>query len=557
MASRIKTDEGVDSLFKFQRQQVPQTPEEIKQFRQSYRKQLGKSCIHPKLRVDPKTMQLPSVYGKPQPPSDHYGDYFQDKFVGVEDVVNDIREQIYASNKAMPLGKTLDRKYVFPDQVQKQNFRYGATTRKDEKDAKDLIYSYVDDAKQNEQHQTNRPFLKPLSQLEAGEQFNRRYDTKYFNPDNKFGVSSLIKTDEMKKVFQSEDNQASTKIIDRRQELYQNANHIHLGMPKSSFIFKDTAKRNFLSSSTPNLNLQKLGVADCLKYKDLTLQDVMQSNIGRSIPTIGVKSVSQIDDKKIFGIPSIRTDISPPRFQSLTNQYNYGNELSASQLLNPYQYSAYGLKEEDFSKLRPREEVKKKHSLFYINSYQKQNKDKITSQCYRLQLQNWKISWNFLESLRDSRNNRIRISKFKKLFVSYVGVRLGLMILLLNIQHKLNFIVQFTFQCVLNREFYLSVNSFYFQKSKQINSYQFKVYLDILLIKFVIVNFLQFFIEQKIYNCISQKKKQKTRHNLIKCIIVQFSLFENYMNNQIKQFSKNVKDLLVIEYSNKYQTSRR
>ncbi|KAL4498490.1 hypothetical protein ABPG72_019608 [Tetrahymena utriculariae] len=368
MTSRIKTEEGVESIFKLQRQQVPQTPEEIKQFRQSYRKQLGKSCLHPKQRVDPKTMQLPSVYGKPQPPSDHYGDYLPDKFIGVEDVVNDIREQIYASNKVMPLGKTLDRKYVFPEQVQKQNFRYGATTRKDEKDAKDLIYSYREDAKQNEQYYTNRPFLKPLSQLEAGEQYNRRYDTKNFNPDNKFGVQSLVKTDEMKKIFQSEDNYASTKIIDRRQELYQNANHIHLGMPKSSFILQDTAKRNFLSLSTPNLNLQKLGVAECLKFKDLTLQDVMQSNLGRSIPTIGVKSVSQqIDEKKIFGIPSIRTDISPPRFQSLSNRYNYGNELSASQLLNPYQHSALGLKEEDFSKLRPREEIRELLSAIGYN----------------------------------------------------------------------------------------------------------------------------------------------------------------------------------------------
>ncbi|KAL4449182.1 hypothetical protein ABPG74_015564 [Tetrahymena malaccensis] len=369
MASRIKAEEGVDSIFQYSRQQVPETPEEIKQFRNSYRKQLGKSCIHPKLRVDPKTMQLPSVYGKPQPPSDHYGDNFQDKFVGVEDVVNNIREQIYASNKNMPLGKTLDRKYAYPEQVQKQNFRYGATTRKDEKDAKDLIYSYGEDAKQSEQqYQSNRPFLKPLSQLEAGEQYNRRYDTKNFNPDSKFGVSSLIKTDEMKKVFQTEDNYASTKIIDRRQELYQNANHIHLGMPKSSFIFKDTAKRNFLSSSTPNLNLQKNGVAECLKFKDLTLQDVMQSNVGRSIPTIGVKSVSQLaDGKKVFGIPSIRTDISPPRFQSLTNRYNYGNELSASQLLNPYQYSAQGLKEEDFSKLRPREEIRQLLSAIGYN----------------------------------------------------------------------------------------------------------------------------------------------------------------------------------------------
>lgn len=40
----------------------------------------------------------------------------------------------------MPLGKTMDRKYIFPNSVQNQNFRYGAGTKKDEKDAKDVIY---------------------------------------------------------------------------------------------------------------------------------------------------------------------------------------------------------------------------------------------------------------------------------------------------------------------------------------------------------------------------------------------------------------------------------
>ena len=64
--------------------------------------------------------------------------------LGIKELVQEIKEQKYASKiksiynfnflillfyNIEPLGKTLDRKYEFPNQTQQQSFKYGVPTK--------------------------------------------------------------------------------------------------------------------------------------------------------------------------------------------------------------------------------------------------------------------------------------------------------------------------------------------------------------------------------------------------------------------------------------------
>jgi len=67
------------------------------------------------------------------------------------------------------------------------------------------------------------------------------------------------------------------------------------------------------------------------------------------------------DENRAFGCPSIRTDIPMRRFKSFSDHQNYGNEPEVIDILFPATYNELGVSELDFTKLRPKEELK---SLF-------------------------------------------------------------------------------------------------------------------------------------------------------------------------------------------------
>ncbi|XP_068094782.1 EF-hand domain-containing family member B [Hyperolius riggenbachi] len=58
-----------------------------------------------------------------------------------------------------------------------------------------------------------------------------------------------------------------------------------------------------------------------------------------------------------FGIPTVRTDIAPPRIRRISDRNNYGDESNAYGLLCPSIFSQYMVYERDLFKSRPKEEV--------------------------------------------------------------------------------------------------------------------------------------------------------------------------------------------------------
>ena len=60
---------------------------------------------------------------------------------------------------------------------------------------------------------------------------------------------------------------------------------------------------------------------------------------------------------RVFGVPSTRADIRPPKVRSLADHKNYGNEPDAKRLLSPFVYAELGLSEDDFVLPRAKEDL--------------------------------------------------------------------------------------------------------------------------------------------------------------------------------------------------------
>ena len=61
---------------------------------------------------------------------------------------------------------------------------------------------------------------------------------------------------------------------------------------------------------------------------------------------------------RVFGAPSIRTDLSAPKVKSVADNQNYGNEPDAFSLIYPSEALNGGLEEDEFVILKTKEELK-------------------------------------------------------------------------------------------------------------------------------------------------------------------------------------------------------
>lgn len=60
----------------------------------------------------------------------------------------------------------------------------------------------------------------------------------------------------------------------------------------------------------------------------------------------------------MFGVPTIRNDITKRTLKSVGDINNYGDEPNAIQLLSPEKFSSMGLTTDDFLELRPKNEIR-------------------------------------------------------------------------------------------------------------------------------------------------------------------------------------------------------
>ena len=65
----------------------------------------------------------------------------------------------------------------------------------------------------------------------------------------------------------------------------------------------------------------------------------------------------KLEATRVYGVPSIRSDVRPPGVRKLDDRQNYGDEKGAWELLNPSPYHPIGVTEDDFLTPLPKTEL--------------------------------------------------------------------------------------------------------------------------------------------------------------------------------------------------------
>eukprot|EP01017_Pseudomicrothorax_dubius_P051579 TRINITY_DN9962_c0_g1_i10.p1 TRINITY_DN9962_c0_g1~~TRINITY_DN9962_c0_g1_i10.p1 ORF type:complete len:417 (-),score=103.13 TRINITY_DN9962_c0_g1_i10:52-1302(-) len=333
-----------------------ETPEHIRRYRKSFKQREGVSIQHYGRVNDPLPAEK-HFYGVPTKESDHTNQVLNVRPEGFREVVNDLKEAKYASAKREPLGRPIERNYKYPDPVLTSDFRFGVPTVNSENTAKEVIFGgNIEDLDE----ETRLRYIKSHGMFEPGEKRNRNYNWKVDPEQHRFGLTQKDRIkDEAKLALQPEANNnviPKTTIVKKNVEDHRDFRDDPLGRPKNLGQENPYIGKEHVFGYRPKYQ-DEWDVAKCLRG-EATLKELGRDTEFRATKQ-GVRNEPRPGhDARVFGVPSLRTDIPKPKAKSVADPNNYGDEASAVQLLFPQKFAELGISPEDFKKLRPKEEIR-------------------------------------------------------------------------------------------------------------------------------------------------------------------------------------------------------
>ena len=337
------------------------TPDHIKKYRDSTHQRVGVKQLHPGIYDDPKFYE-DLTHGNPSKPSDHVPDCIKGANIdGNKFFMNQLAESHYASRKKEPLGKSLRRDYIFPEEVKNANFKFGVPT-KGIMNAKDLIYN---GCPLKEDPDVKKLYFKTHGVTDPGEQSLRNFKFNFDQNEHKFGYAQEKELDGVKKSLKEDylyNPYPQTKLVGKRLEDFRQATEDMLGKGK---YLGTLAPKFYNDDHTFGLgsNFEEWNVGKCIHGDQSTLnKNNLEPDIdlGRDVHYKNrVKNLqpSQRDLNRTYGVPSIRNDLPKKELKSVSDIKNYGDEPDAYELLYPHPEHNLGIDDADFEELMTKEEI--------------------------------------------------------------------------------------------------------------------------------------------------------------------------------------------------------
>ena len=337
------------------------TPDNIKKYRDSTHQRVGVKQLHPGIYDDPKFYE-DLTHGNPSKPSDHVPDCIKGANIdGNKFFMNQLAESHYASRKKEPLGKSLRRDYIFPEEVKNANFKFGVPT-KGIMNAKDLIYN---GCPLKEDPGVKKLYFKTHGVTDPGEQSLRNFKFNFDPNEHKFGYAQEKELDGVKKSLKEDylyNPYPQTKLVGKRLEDFRQATEDMLGKGK---YLGTLAPKFYNDDHTFGLgsNFEEWNVGKCIHGDQSTLnKNNLEPDIdlGRDVHYKNrVKNLqpSQRDLNRTYGVPSIRNDLPKKELKSVSDIKNYGDEPDAYELLYPHPEHNLGIDDADFEELMTKEEI--------------------------------------------------------------------------------------------------------------------------------------------------------------------------------------------------------
>mmetsp|Transcript_36017 Transcript_36017/g.58208 ORF Transcript_36017/g.58208 Transcript_36017/m.58208 type:complete len:428 (+) Transcript_36017:68-1351(+) len=337
----------------------PPTPQHVAKFRTTGQIEPGRHVLHYGLVDDLKDFPPPGVTfgrrtGKSLGAADVINGMPKSEF---EEMLDARKEQTYSTASREPVGRPFVRGHVLPEKASDPNYRFGSTTRFDEP-VKNLIYP-EDQALDDNAHEL---YVKTHGAYEVAEQKRRNYEwerTGVDPGDFRFGKRLADEyRDGVKKALNpalDEGLPPPTEIVDAQVIAHKKLTSDELGKCRTWGQGPRDLPPNHVFGKPSNKG-QDWGTKECVGGAYSMQEQEPDSDLGRSVH-VGWRNIA-LEKEKRLGVPSIRTDIMPPKLKSVSSQWNYGDEADAMELLYPSRFALLGIHEEQFLKVIPKEEIR-------------------------------------------------------------------------------------------------------------------------------------------------------------------------------------------------------
>ncbi|CAM9721874.1 unnamed protein product [Scytosiphon promiscuus] len=323
----------------------PGTPEAISKWRRSGTSLPGQRVLHPGQIGDVEEIDPKISFGSGGvKASDHVTDVWRQP--GADTDVNRLKlglaETVYRSTQREPLGKGYQRGHQLPQKVKNKAFMFGVSSDKSEA-AKELLYPRPSDPDMQESSLRCGP----------GEQRRRGYDWQVDIENHRFGrPGSLASPLCLDSGGEPPSGVVSKKLDDFRETQDTIGRARNLGHNSRDHLGKHVYGREAVKRG-PN----EWDARACVEGDYGWAEQQPDVDLGKSI-TPGFRNA--IAQGRTFGVPSIRSDILPYAKRSVADTQNYGDSVSARQvyLVNPGQFSQFGIEDDEFFEDRSKNELR-------------------------------------------------------------------------------------------------------------------------------------------------------------------------------------------------------
>ena len=311
----------------------------------------GTICLHPGVADDADHERL-SVYGKADPVG-----------VKVHEVLNtapksyliekatEKKESIYLSHKREPLGKSYVRGHELPEAMASGAKGFGMPAPQDVTgdQSKHLLHP----AERVIPEAERQLYVKSHSNYDPGEQRHRGYSwvdkDGAIDPSN-FRFGGAVKDGEKMGVAKAmnpwldDSYKRPPVVVEKLLEDFRVVSTEGLGAVKNLGYGNRSVPGGHVYGM-PSQSGPEWGVRECIG--NYTPEEQLpDKDLARSIRP-GWRNISA-NERRVFGVPSIRSDISAPALKSVADHQNYGDEAGAATLLYPPRFADEGVTQADF-----------------------------------------------------------------------------------------------------------------------------------------------------------------------------------------------------------------
>ena len=324
-------------------------PEELKKWRKQM--EPGQVCLHPGVADDADHERL-EVYGKADPVG-----------VKVHEVLNiapksyliekatEKKESIYLSHKREPLGKPYVRGHVLPGEFASGEKGFGRACPQDVSgdQSKWLLHPKERVVPEDER----QLYVKSHANYDPGEQRHRGYnwvnekgpiDPALFRFGMKAKDGMLNGVGKAMNPALDDDYKRPAIVVDKKLEDFRVVASEKIGQIKNLGFGPKTVGPAHVYGM-PSQSGPEWGVRECIGNYTPEEQEP-DPDLGRSIRP-GWRNLSA-NEARVFGVPSIRSDIPAPALKSVADHQNYGDEAGAASILYPPRFTDGGVTQADF-----------------------------------------------------------------------------------------------------------------------------------------------------------------------------------------------------------------